>query len=134
MWCEWRNAGEFDRRRVRYEGIVRVVSGMTILSGKSITLSIDPDKNPSTMKVVDYERQPELFTRANETNLVSADRRPDGRLTVRICTYSMGHAGVYGLYYSGGTPAAGEVENSFGIGAHVEPVAPNWWRVADYSQ
>jgi len=107
---------------------------MAIKNGESTTFLISEDKDPATLRVITHEHEPDLFTRSNETNLISARRTAQGRLTVGICTYSMGHAGVYGLYYSSGTPDPREVENSFGMGGRVAPVAPNWWRVADYSQ
>lgn len=133
MWCEWRNAGEFARHQERYEAIVRAISSKGISQGRPVPFAISRDKDPATLRVIDDEKEPDLFLRENETNLVMA-MVENGRLTVRICTYSMGHAGVYGLYYSGGPPVKGEVENSFGMGARIAPVATNWWRVSDYSQ
>jgi hypothetical protein len=103
-------------------------------SSSGTGLVIAPDKDPRSLRVIDPEKETDLIVRENETNLIQAVRTRDGRLTVTITTYSMGHAGVYGLFYSSGPPAPGEVEHAFGIDGRIAPVAPHWWRVSDYSQ
>ena len=133
-WCEFRNAGEFGRHQARYEAVVKAIAAKSVPPGRPVTFLISPDKNATTLKAIDFDHDSEMFDRSNETNLIQASVESGGRLTVRICTYSMGHAGVYGLYYSSGPPGKGEVENSFGMGGRIAPVAPNWWSVSDYSQ
>lgn len=131
---ERRNADEYGRHRNRYDGIVKAISATAIPQGEPMMFLISPDKDPATLKRIDFERDRGLITRSNETNLIRAMIHPNGRLTVAICTYSMGHAGVYGLYYSSGPPAPSEVENSFGVGGWTKSVGPGWWSVTDYSQ
>jgi hypothetical protein len=93
-----------------------------------VLFRVDSNKSVATLRPI-----PD-FDRGSEVDTIIAERKPDGRLTLRICTYSMGHAGVYGLYYSGGTPAKDEVQYLFGIDGRVAFVGPNWWTVSDYSQ
>lgn len=126
--CEALNEGEYARHRMEYEAIIRAIQSMPNAVGPSTPFRINPDKNPASLRPI------ATFDRGTWENVVEAQKRPDGRLTVRICTYNLGHAGVYGLYYSSGPPPSGEVENSFGIDGHIAPVAPNWWRISDYSQ
>jgi hypothetical protein len=133
-WCEFRNRWEFSLHHARYEAIVQAISKKAIPAGMPSYFAISKDKDPTTLRVIDPERDQESFDRSNETQVVEAWSYPGGRLSVRICTFSMGHAGVYGLVYSSGPPEPGEIERSFGVGGHVAPVAPGWWRVSDYSQ
>lgn len=127
-WYEWRNRGEFDRHRNSYEALVRAIQAMKFPVDRPEFFRIDPDKNVATLRPASQSDPGSL------ENLIVARRGPDGRLTVTICTYNLGHAGSYGLYYSSGPPSSGEVENSFGVDGRVAPVAAHWWRVSDYSQ
>ena len=86
------------------------------------------------MRAIDREHNRDLFTRGDETRVVMAETDPEGKLVVKVCTYSMGHAGVYGLVFSSGPPGPGEIENAFGADGNIAQVAPGWWRVSDYSQ
>ena len=125
-WCSWRNEGEFDRHRKNYQGLVTAIQAMNLPTNQSVYLRVDPDKNPVSL------RPSSNFDKASEQ--IVARREPDGRLTLRVCTYSMGHAGVYGLFYSSGPPDKDEVKYSFGADGHIDPVGPGWWRVADFTQ
>jgi hypothetical protein len=135
VWCEYRNESSYSRDPQRYEAIVRHLAALKLPSrGQPYCFSISPKKEAHTLHRVDPATASPAFDRASETELVMAFVDDGGRLGVRICTDSLGHAGVYGLYYSSAPPAPGEVENSFGMGGRTKLVAPNWWCVADYSQ
>lgn len=133
-WCEFRNRGEYGRHHDRYDAIVAALRSKVMAPSHPRTFYITPEKDPATLREVDPEKEPDLFWRDREREIIWVQLEPSGRFVVKICTYSMGHAGVYGLVYSSTSPPPGDIERSFGADGHVAQVAPNWWRVSDYSQ
>lgn len=124
-WSEFRNAGEYDRHRDRYDAIVAALRAKVTAPGDPRYFYITPEKDPATLREVDPEKEPDLFLRVREREILWAQLEPSGRFVVRICTYSMGHAGVYGLVYSSAAPPPGELQHRFGTDGRVAQVAPN---------
>lgn len=134
-WYSWRNRGEFERHRNRYEGIVRVLENEKLAGDHFESFSLDPDLNPAGLRRMSRE---DLESRGYELGrscrIVAARRENDGRLLVVIRTFDYGHAGAYGLVYSSGPPGPFDLKNALGDGGIATPVAPKWWAVEDYTQ
>jgi hypothetical protein len=132
----WRGSDDFRARRARYEAIVSRV-GEALPAGRSAKASflISEDKDPASLRTLDFSKPADAawLSRSTETRIVEGERISDGRLTVRICTWSWGHAGVGGLFYSSGPPGPREADDAFGWG-QARRLDEHWWSVEDYSQ
>ena len=134
-WADFWNPHELAFHRARYDAIVAKIGAVGLSPWESAAFWISPSKNPATLRRLS-ESENQRFTRADEEQLIHARLDAAGSVRVHIITYSFGHGGRYGLYYSSPPATRQEAADCIGGGvvSRVVQHDANWWSGFDGSQ
>jgi hypothetical protein len=134
IWLIWKrrlsqadqhNRAELDRRRERYEAVVRQISAMDVKQeiGHPIYFEIAADRDPTTLRLCNRDESPAKVNALWKEGRLIEGSRVNGELRLRFITADFGAWGVFSLIYSS---TAAPLDERSGDGWSVAQIDPHW--------